>query len=115
MVLLQLALLVSCLFVPSLVARRGIGSRWTWSAGGFGGFLALYLYSFVWSQGLSEFERMVDSPSLPLGGADGYCFVLAFGFMLAGLFYKPKKETKTALLGKLEGGFADAGRTNGKN
>ena len=51
---------------------------------------------------------MVDHPPLPLRGADGYCFVLAFGFMLAGLFCRPKKRTSVSLLGNQEGGSVPA-------
>jgi hypothetical protein len=115
MKVLHMALLASCVLAPSLVARRGIGAPWIWSGGGFTAFVAMCVYSIAWSQGLSEFERTLDPPPLPLGGADVYCFALAFGLMLAGLLYKPKKEVSTSLLGNHEGGITDARRTNGKD
>jgi hypothetical protein len=102
-----LALGFWCVFVPCLLARRGNGSRWIWFGAGISGFLLLCLYSILWDMnrqptnpGCLGFDPVSTYPlTLPLGGADAYCFVLAFGFMLAGTLYTPKLAV-SGLFGK---------------
>ena len=116
-----LVLILTTFSLLAFLASRGIGSRWIWLGGGIVGVLGLIVYSVVWDLGrrpASSGGWQIDydaPPSLPLGGADAYCALLALGFVVAGLCYKPKKEARTNLLGNDEGRILNAGRANGKD
>ena len=120
---MDLTLLVLCFFTPCLVALRGLGSRKVWLGGGVLSFVGLCLYFVLWSMptrptqpGEIAFDPvLIYPPSLPLGGADGYCIAAALGFVLAGLLFRPKKEASASLLGNHEGRILNAGRANGKS
>jgi hypothetical protein len=120
--LLVLAALLVIFLVPTFLARRGIGSRWIWFGGGSLGLIGILVFSILWDMdwgakhsGPIRFDRISVPGDLPLGGADAFCVLLGFGFMLAGLCYKPKKEARTSLFGNHEGSILNAGRSDGKN
>ncbi len=109
--LLLLAIVLSLLLLPTALAVRGIGSRWIWLGGGIGGLLVVILSSVaremerrLSSSGVGGFDPVnvyYSSPSTLLGGADAFCFLLALGFLIAGICYKPKAKNGPNLLGKL--------------
>ena len=122
-IVLILVAVLTILFLPALLlARRGIGSRRIWLGGGIGGLLGLILYIAVWSMPSRPSEptnsvtfdpvSVYHGPS-PLGvdGAEASCILVAFSFMLAALFYKPKKRTDVSLLSNSEGSIPHAGRS----
>jgi hypothetical protein len=116
--IIEIGMLLSFFSLPSLLARRGTGTRWTWFGAGIG-FLVLGLFF-----ALRKLLRGGPGPGgfgpfcCPVGFFDGIeelLLLCAVTFALAGVFYRPKKQTSTSLLGKLEGRSSDARRTNGKD
>lgn len=106
--LLLWILFASTIVLPIFLARRGIGSRWTWLGGGIGGLLAFILLLYLWPMaqeppspdGVKFYPEPWDTSSLPLGGAERYCLFSALGCAIAGMCYKPRKKTETGLVGK---------------
>jgi len=99
---------IGAVVLPIVLARRGVGSRWVWLGGGIGGLVGLITYSILWSMsrgrpspGRVGFDPvLVYPPETALGGAEGACILSALGFVIAGIFYKPKKKAETSFLGK---------------
>ena len=90
------------LLVPCLLARRGLGSRWTWF-GGSGVFLLAFTLGFTFAIFGGEQARVAigayHTMTETLIGTRSWTFVGALGFMLAGFSYKQEQEIR-GLLGK---------------
>lgn len=113
---LMLVMFFVCLFAPSCLARRGVASRRVWLGAGVAGLLAVAIYPI----GYYEYIRLsspsnpegsakisfqgtpVDSSMLPFGEDHIYCFAVAFGLILAGPFYKPKRNEPNIISVKVD-------------
>ena len=96
----MLIAMASLLLVPCLLARRGMGSRWTWLGGGG-------LFLFVLALGTLFALFGGEQARVPLGavhamtelliGVRIWTFIGALGFTLAGFSYKHEPDTHGVL------------------
>jgi len=117
-------------------ARRGIGTRWTWLGGGIGGLLLVVLMgalsiilerpapvrtplqgppsSQVTSSGGEEvgFEPAEEPAETALGFFCVYGVMGSIAFVVAAIFYKPRRQTSFSLFKRPEESIPNAGRAN---
>lgn len=116
----------------SWAARRGIGTRWTWLRGGIGGSslsgarirpvgysgaacasAATVPFHYPSSgDEVAGFEPLTEPVETPVGYILGYGAMASIAFMMAAIFYKPKKQARIGLFETQERGLLNAGRTN---
>jgi uncharacterized SAM-binding protein YcdF (DUF218 family) len=118
-------LAMASFFVPVLFALKGMGTRRIWIIGGVLGLGMLYVLTILSSVSRYASPQAGASPVtwdvnpnptiFLLGGGMLFCIAAALGFIVAGIFYRPRKERSTGLLTDQEGGNHDARRANGKD
>jgi hypothetical protein len=109
--LLWIVTAVTLLSIPSLLARRGIGTRGQWF-GGTAGFVLLAVGVYIIENGLWSQVCTGISWDAPGSGYDALCMICAIAFAPAGFFYKPKRPERS-LFDELKG-ETHARRSNGK-
>ena len=124
---LRLAMFILIVMFPLALTWKGIGSRRIWFGGALGSlivFLFMHLHNdrnhvVQWGK---PGEGVIAFPDGPQYGpppldvlVEAWLILATFMFLLAGLLFRPKKQTSTSLLGKLEGRSSDARRANRKD
>jgi hypothetical protein len=61
---------------------------------------------------VAGFEPLTEPVETPVGYILGYGAMASIAFMMAAIFYKPKKQARIGLFETQERGLLNAGRTN---